>query len=106
MIEALAVYLISQAANLFWFSSPLKLSLYSLLTKKTTFRHEDFDLLLLTASPLLKVFTCPFCFSFWTSIIVSAILSDNFINFIINTSTSIVLIYLYENVINFLKGVD
>jgi len=106
MIAALAVYLISQAANLVWFSSPLKLSLYSLLTKKTTFRHEDFDLLLLTTSPLLKVFTCHFCFSFWTSIIVSAFLFDNLTGFIVNTSTSIVLIYLYENVINFLKGVD
>jgi len=106
MIEALAVYLISQSANLVWFSSPLKLSLYSLLTRKTTFRHEDFDLLLLTTSPLLKVFTCPFCFSFWTSIIVSAFLFDTFTGFIVNTSTSIVLIYLYENVINFLKGVD
>jgi len=106
MIDALAVYLISQAANLVWFSSPLKLSIYSLLTKKISFRHEDFDLLLLTVSPLLKVFTCPFCFSFWTSIIVSAFLSNSFISFIVNTSTSIVLIYLYENVINFLKGVD
>jgi hypothetical protein len=106
MIDALAVYLISQAANLVWFSSPLKLSIYSLLTKKISFRHEDFDLLLLTVSPLLKVFTCPFCFSFWTSIIVSAFLFDTFTGFIVNTSTSIVLIYLYENVINFLKGVD
>lgn len=106
MIEALTVYLISQAAVLFWFYSPLKLSLFKLFTKKESFEHADFDLLLLQRSRLLKVFTCSFCFSFWTSIIISTLLSHDLISFLRNFSASIVLIYLYEQITNFLKRVD
>lgn len=104
MIEALTVYFISQSAVLFWFYSPLKLSLFKLFTKQYSFNHNDFDLLLLSKSPLLKVLTCTFCFSFWTSIAVSLLLSHDALSFFKNFSVSLVLIYLYENIISFLRG--
>jgi hypothetical protein len=106
MIKALTVYILSQAAVLFWFYSPLKLSLFKLFTKRDSFDHGEFDVLLLSKSSVLQVLTCTFCFGFWTSIIVSSVISYTISDFFLNTSTSIVLLYLYEQIINFLKRVD
>jgi hypothetical protein len=106
MKQALVAYFITQAAVLFWFASPFKLSLYKFLTKKDTFQHEEVDLFLLSKSLYLKVLTCPFCFTFWCSIIVSAILSLSVMSFIFNASVCIVATYLYDSIIDFLKRVD
>ena len=106
MIKALTVYFISQAAVLFWFYSPFKLSLYKFITKKETFSHDEVDLFLLTKSSLLKILTCTFCFSFWTSIFVALFLSEDLVSFLRNFSLSLVLLFLYEQIINFLKRVD
>ncbi|NBW57990.1 hypothetical protein EBR43_09480 [bacterium] len=103
MIEALTVYFVAQAATVFWFYSPIKTSLFYMFTKEHTFNSDNFDLLLLSKSSLFKVLTCTFCFSFWTSIAVACVISHDAKSFIFNLSFTIVMVYLYEQILNFLK---
>jgi hypothetical protein len=103
MIEALTVYFVAQAATVFWFYSPIKTSLFYLFTKQQTFNNDSFDLLLLSKSSLLKVLTCTFCFSFWASVIVSVFVSQDLKSFVFNLAFTIVMLYLYEQILNFLK---
>lgn len=106
MIDALTVYILSQAFILFWFYSPLKLSLYYLINKQEIFDTDKFDLFLLSKSKWFKVLTCTFCLGFWASIVLSFIFSHTTKGFLINAATSVVLLFLYEQVVNFLKRVD
>lgn len=62
---------------LLWFYSPLKMSLAKILFKETITDHSQFeDLIFLKfkSDKLSTLSSCYICFSFWTSLIVGAIL--------------------------------
>jgi hypothetical protein len=103
MIEIFYSYITAQAFILFWFYSPLKTSLYKLLTGKFSLNNDDFDTYLLCKNTLFKVFTCTFCLGFWTSLITSIYFNTGFESIVVSWAFSITCLYLFENILIFLK---
>lgn len=94
--DTLQVYFLVQGLVLFWFFSPLKSSLISILTKDKYFSSNDFDVWLMSKSKYLgKFFSCHFCFTFWSSMIISFLLiHSSLLDIITSMSVSITLNYL------------